>query len=224
MGRLGLDARLFAETAERLAREGKSPLYAAVDGRVAAVIAVADTIKPTSRQAIKALHAEGLSVVMVTGDNRRTAEAIAAALSIDTVVAEVLPEGKVEALKSLREDGRVAFVGDGINDAPALAESDVGIAIGTGTDIAIEAADVVLMSGDLRGVPYQDRHRTQSLCRARQSATSNRTCSGHLPTTPPSFRWRRARSIPRSAFYCRRSSPPPRWRSPACSFSPTRCD
>ena len=153
MDRLGIDAKQFAQTAERLAREGKSPLYAAVDGRLAAIVAVADPVKSTSRQAIEALHDVGLKVAMITGDNQRTADAIAATLGIDTVVAEVLPEGKVEAVKSLRTDGRVAFVGDGINDAPALAEADVGIAIGTGTDVAIEAADVVLMSGDLNGVP-----------------------------------------------------------------------
>jgi Cu+-exporting ATPase len=131
----------------------KTPLYAAIDGQLAAVIAVSDPIKPTTPQAIRALHDMGLKVAMITGDNRRTAEAIAAQLGIDEVVAEVLPDGKVEAIKRLRAGGRaVTFVGDGINDAPALAEADVGIAIGTGTDVAIESADVVLMSGDLLGV------------------------------------------------------------------------
>ncbi|MGQ7791529.1 heavy metal translocating P-type ATPase [Faunimonas sp. B44] len=154
MTKLGLDVAVFAETAARLADEGKSPLYAAIDGRLAAILAVADPVKPTTPEAIAALHRLGLKVAMITGDNRRTAEAIARRLGIDEVVAEVLPAGKVEALKRLREGGRrIAFVGDGINDAPALAEADVGIAIGTGTDIAIESADVVLMSGDLRGVP-----------------------------------------------------------------------
>ncbi|MEM7693214.1 MAG: heavy metal translocating P-type ATPase [Pseudomonadota bacterium] len=153
MARLGTDPRSFADKAERLADEGKSPLYAAVDGHLASIVAVADPIKPTTRQALDALHAEGLKVAMITGDNRRTADAIATRLGIDTVIAEVLPEGKVEAVKSLRAGGRVAFVGDGINDAPALAEADVGIAIGTGADVAIESADVVLMSGDLKGVP-----------------------------------------------------------------------
>ncbi|MFD2227894.1 heavy metal translocating P-type ATPase, partial [Microvirga arabica] len=153
MKRLGHDVSAFAATAERLGNEGKSPLYAAIDGKLAAIIAVADPIKPTTPQAIAALHALGLKVAMITGDNRRTAEAIGRQVGIDEVVAEVLPDGKVEAVKRLREGGRqVAFVGDGINDAPALAEADVGLAIGTGTDVAIESADVVLMSGDLRGV------------------------------------------------------------------------
>ena len=153
MVKLGYDIAKFANDADRLGREGQSPLYAAVDGRLAAIIAVADPIKPTTPEAIAALHALGLKVTMITGDNRRTAEAIARRLGIDEVVAEVLPDGKVEAVKRLAADGRrVAFVGDGINDAPALAAADVGLAIGTGTDVAIESADVVLMSGDLRGV------------------------------------------------------------------------
>lgn len=153
MVKLGYDIAKFADDADRLGREGQSPLYAAVDGRLAAIIAVADPIKPTTPEAIAALHALGLKVTMITGDNRRTAEAIARRLGIDEVVAEVLPDGKVEAVKRLAADGRrVAFVGDGINDAPALAAADVGLAIGTGTDVAIESVDVVLMSGDLRGV------------------------------------------------------------------------
>ena len=153
MTRLGPDVSTFAATAERLADEGKSPLYAAIGGRLAAIIAVADPIKETTPEAIRALHALGLKVAMITGDNRRTAEAIARRLNIDEVVAEVLPDGKVAAIKRLKALGPVAFVGDGINDAPALAEADVGLAIGTGTDVAIEAADVVLMSGSLKGVP-----------------------------------------------------------------------
>ncbi len=153
MTKLGLDVSAFAATAARLADEGKTPLYAAVDGRLAAIVAVADPIKESTPAAIRALHALGLKVAMVTGDNRRTAEAIGRRIGIDEIVAEVLPDGKVEAVKKLGANGaRVAFVGDGINDAPALAAADVGIAIGTGTDIAIESADVVLMSGDLTGV------------------------------------------------------------------------
>jgi Cu+-exporting ATPase len=154
MASLGLDVASFADEAARLATRAKTPLYVAIDGKLAALIAVADPIKPTTPAAIAALHKLGLKVAMITGDNRRTAEAIAAELGIDEVVAEVLPEGKVAALKALREGGRkVAFVGDGINDAPALAEADVGLAVGTGTDVAIESADVVLMGGDLGGVP-----------------------------------------------------------------------
>ncbi len=154
MVELGHDVAAFAMVAGRLGDEGKSPLYAAIDGKLAAIIAVADPVKDATPAAIKALHALGLKVAMITGDNARTANAIAARLGIDEVVAEVLPDGKVDAVRRLRAKyGKVAFVGDGINDAPALAEADVGLAIGTGTDIAIEAADVVLMSGSLQGVP-----------------------------------------------------------------------
>ncbi len=153
MVRLGLDPALFADRVAVLGEQGRTPLFVAVDGRLAAVLAVADPIKPTTPQAIAALHALGVRVAMVTGDHRATAEAVARALGIDEVVAEVLPAGKVEAVERLRAGGRrLAFVGDGINDAPALAQADVGVAIGTGTDVAIEAADVVLMSGDLSGV------------------------------------------------------------------------
>jgi Cu+-exporting ATPase len=136
-----------------LAEAGKTPLYAMIDGQLAAVIAVADTIKDGTPAAIRAFHALGLKVAMITGDNRNTANAIAAQLGIDEVMAEVLPQGKVEAVRALRlRFGNIAFVGDGINDAPALAEADTGIAVGTGTDIAIESADVVLVGGDLKGV------------------------------------------------------------------------
>ncbi|WP_433849097.1 heavy metal translocating P-type ATPase [Brucella pseudogrignonensis] len=153
MAKLGLDVAVFADDASRFGDEGQTPLYAAIDGKLAAIITVADPMKETTPAAIAAMHEQGLKVAMITGDNRRTAQAIAKRLGIDEVVAEVLPDGKVEALKRLSAGGkRIAFVGDGINDAPALASADVGIAIGTGTDIAIESADVVLMSGDLRGV------------------------------------------------------------------------
>ncbi len=152
MVKLGLDVSGFGDTATRLGDEGKSPLYAAIDGKLAAIIAVADPIKETTPQAIQALHLLGLKVAMITGDNSRTANAIARQLGIDEVVAEVLPDGKVAAVKRLKALGALAYVGDGINDAPALAEADVGLAVGTGTDIAIEAADVVLMSGRLTAV------------------------------------------------------------------------
>ncbi len=153
MERIGVDVAPVAATAERLANLGRTPMYAAIDRRLAAVLAVADPIKATTPPAIAALHDLGLKVAMVTGDNRRTADAIARQLGIDHVVAEVLPEGKVHAVQELQAaHGVLAFVGDGINDAPALAAADVGLAVGTGTDVAIEAADVVLMSGSLNGV------------------------------------------------------------------------
>ena len=153
MARLEYDVDAFTDDAERLADGGKTPLYAAIDGQVVAMMAVADPLKDGSEATIDSLHELGLQVVMVTGDNARTARAIANKVGIDTVLAEVLPEQKADEVKRLQSDGqRVAFVGDGINDAPALAQSDVGIAIGTGTDIAIEAGDVILMSGDLRGI------------------------------------------------------------------------
>ena len=154
MQQLGLNVSPFEQDALRLGQEGKTPIYIAIDEQLAAIVAVADPIKETTHTAIAALHQLGLKVAMITGDNRHTAEAIANKLNIDQVVAEVLPEGKVDAIRKLQEQyGQVAFVGDGINDAPALAQSDVGLAIGTGTDVAIEAAEVVLMSGSLQGVP-----------------------------------------------------------------------
>jgi len=149
----GLDLGPLAQRADALADDGRTPLFAAVDGELAGLAAVSDPIKPGTPEAIEALHARGLRVAMITGDQSRTAHAIARRLGIDEVEAEVLPDGKVEAVERLRQGGRrVTFVGDGINDAPALAAADVGVAIGTGTDVAIEAGDVVLMSGDLRAV------------------------------------------------------------------------
>ena len=151
MRTLGVDVIDFAEAAARFGEAAKSPLYAAIDGKLAGLLAIADPIAPTARRAVAALREQGLDIIMVTGDNRRTAEAIAREAGIGVVIAEVLPEGKIEALRELRARHQtIAFVGDGINDAPALAEADVGLAIGGGTDVAIEAADVVLMSGDLR--------------------------------------------------------------------------
>ncbi|UES53510.1 heavy metal translocating P-type ATPase [Roseibium aggregatum] len=163
MKREGIATDALVDEEVRLATRGRTALYAAIDGRIAAVVGVADPVKPSSRAAIAALHGLGLKVAMITGDKRETAEAIAAETGIDIVIAGVLPDGKVDALTELKGDeGRIAFVGDGINDAPALAHADVGIAIGTGTDVAIESADVVLMSGDLRGVvnAYEVSRRT----------------------------------------------------------------
>jgi Cu+-exporting ATPase len=150
----GLDVDGLLDAADRLEREGKTAMLVAVGGKPAGVLAVADTVKPTSGDAIAGLRRLGLDVVLLTGDNARTAGAIARAVGIEHVVAEVLPHEKVEHVRRLQAAGqRVAMVGDGINDAPALAQADLGIAIGTGTDVAMEASDLTLMSGDLRGVP-----------------------------------------------------------------------
>ncbi|WP_377190837.1 heavy metal translocating P-type ATPase [Ruegeria meonggei] len=149
----GIDLTDLKPEADQFASEGATPLYVAIDGQAAALLAVSDPIKPGTVQALDRLHAMGLTLAMVTGDNARTAQALADTLGIDHVTAEVLPDGKLAAITALRDQfGALAFVGDGINDAPALAAADIGVAIGTGTDVAIETADVVLMSGDLRGV------------------------------------------------------------------------
>ncbi|HEU4722604.1 MAG TPA: heavy metal translocating P-type ATPase, partial [Gemmatimonadaceae bacterium] len=151
----GIDAAPLRDEAARLAGDAKTPVFVAVDGALAGLLAVADPIKPTSREGIAALDARGIDVVMLTGDTQRTADAVARAAGIDRVVAGVLPEGKVREIERLQRAGRVvAMVGDGVNDSAAIAQSDVGIAIGTGTDIAAEAADVVLMRGDLRSVVH----------------------------------------------------------------------
>ena len=149
--RVELDA--LVKEAERLADEGKTPMFVAVEQKAVGLVAVADTLKPESREAVRAFHRLGLEVAMITGDNRRTAQAIAHQLGIERVLAEVLPQAKADEVKRLQAEGRaVAMVGDGINDAPALAQADIGIAIGTGTDVAMEASDVTLITGDLRAI------------------------------------------------------------------------
>lgn len=154
MAAQGVDVTPLAARAQQLAEAGKTPVFIAQDQQLAALVALADTLKPGTAEALKQLHQMGFHIAMISGDNTRTAHAIAQQLDIDKVMAEVLPDQKVEALKQLREQyGAIAFVGDGINDAPALAEADLGLAIGTGTDIAIDSADVVLVSGDIQGVP-----------------------------------------------------------------------
>ena len=143
----------YAEDSDRLANEGKTPMYIVIDGNLEGIVAVADIIKPTSKAAIQRLKAMGIDIVMLTGDNKRTAQAVGAQAGIDQVLAEVMPQDKADNVKQLQAEGnKVAMVGDGINDAPALVQADIGIAIGSGTDVAIESAEVVLMRGDLQGV------------------------------------------------------------------------
>ena len=148
-----IDASSLSEASDQLAYDGKTPMYMAIDGQLAGIIAVADTVKESSKKAIETLHQMGIKVAMITGDNQKTADAIARQVGIDLVLAEVLPADKANEVKKLQETGvKVGMVGDGINDAPALAQADIGIAIGSGTDVAIESADIVLMKSDLMDV------------------------------------------------------------------------
>jgi len=153
MAARGIDTSAFADLATTLAERGESPVFAARDGKLAALLSVADRIRPTTPAALAILKAQGLRLAMISGDDARTARAVAADLGIDEVMAEVTPDGKVAVLTRLRASGKLAFVGDGINDAPALAVADVGIAMGAGTDVAIEAADVVLVASQLTALP-----------------------------------------------------------------------
>ena len=148
-----IDTTALDGDVERLTEEAKTVSFVAIDGRLAGLVAIADPVRPTSRRAIESLRRMGLEVVLLTGDNERVARAVARSTGIDRVVAGVLPDGKVDEIKRLQSTRRnVAMVGDGVNDAPALAQADVGIAIGSGTDVAVEASDVTLMRGDLDGV------------------------------------------------------------------------
>jgi Cu+-exporting ATPase len=149
-----IDSTGIETKAMQLEEAGKTIMYLAIDGKLAGLLAVADTIKANAVEAIQALKDMNLKVYMISGDNQRTAQAIARQAGIETVLAEVLPEKKAEEVEKIRQSGKiVAMVGDGINDAPALATADIGIAIGTGTDVALETANIVLTSGDLYGIP-----------------------------------------------------------------------
>ncbi|OJH36364.1 copper-translocating P-type ATPase [Cystobacter ferrugineus] len=167
---LGVDAGALRPRAEALRREGQTVMFVVVDGQPAGLLGVADPVKATTPEALAALHREGVRVVMLTGDSRTTAEAVARELGIDEVVAEVLPEGKGDVVKRLQAGGRtVAMAGDGVNDAPALAQADVGIAMGTGTDIAMESAAVTLVKGDLRGIARARKLSQETLRNIRQN-------------------------------------------------------
>ena len=170
MTNLGINISSFSAELEQLSGEGKTPLYYSVENKASAIIAVSDRIKISASKAIKQLQDLGLQVAVVTGDTRRTALAIGNSLGIDKIIAEALPDTKVEVVKQLQADGqKVVFVGDGINDAPALAQADVGLAIGTGTDIAIESADVIIMASDLRVIPKAIALSTATLRNIRQN-------------------------------------------------------
>ena len=167
---LGVDARDLAQRADKLRAEGQTVMLLAIDGKAAGLIGVADPIKETTPEAIRALHAEGIRIVMLTGDSRKTAEAVAGKLKIDQVQAEVLPEQKAQIVKQLQAEGRiVAMAGDGINDAPALAQAQVGIAMGTGTDVAMESAGITLVKGDLRGIVRARRLSRATMANIRQN-------------------------------------------------------
>jgi Cu+-exporting ATPase len=167
---LGAEVAALAERAESWRRDGQTIMFVVVDGQLAGLVGVADPIKETSAEAVRLLHAEGIRIVMVTGDGRTTAQAVASKLGIDEVVAEVLPEQKIEAVKKLQAEGHVvAMAGDGINDAPALAQAQVGIAMGTGTDVAMQSAGVTLVKGDLRGIARARRLSRTTMRNIRQN-------------------------------------------------------
>lgn len=218
MQQRGIDLGPLASEAEARAAEGATPLFVALDGQAAATLSVSDPVKPGTEEALERLHQMGLTVAMVTGDNARTAQALADRLGIDHVTAEVLPDGKVDAITALRDQfGTLAFVGDGINDAPALATADIGIAIGTGTDVAIETADVVLMSGDLRGVANATEISRRTMRNIRQNLG---WAFGYnvllIPVAAGAL-------YPFGGHLCLRRWPRARWRFRASLSSRTRC-
>jgi Cu+-exporting ATPase len=167
---LGADPGTLAEKAEQRRKEGQTVLYIALDGKIAGLLAVADPIKASAAEAIAALKRDGLRIVMLTGDNRTTADAVARRLQLDEVIADVLPDQKAAAVKRVQAEGKkVAMAGDGINDAPALAQADVGIAMGTGTDVAMQSAGVTLVKGDLNGIVRARRLSQATVANIRQN-------------------------------------------------------
>ena len=167
---LGIDFSKFKEQAERLRQDGQTVMFVAIDNKPAGLLGVADPIKPSTPEAIRLLHEEGIEIVMLTGDSRTTAEAVARKLGIDQVMAEVLPDRKRDVVQQLQQRGRVvAMAGDGVNDAPALAQAQVGIAMGTGTDVAMESAGITLVKGDLRGIARARRLSRATMRNIRQN-------------------------------------------------------
>jgi P-type Cu+ transporter len=167
---LAIDPTALLARAEELRRDGHTVMFVAIDGRVAGLVAVSAPIQQSTQEAIEILHREGIRIVMLTGDSRTMAEAVARRLGVDRVEAEVLPEQKVEVIKGLQSEGRiVAMAGDGVNDAPALAQAQVGIAMGTGTDVAIESAHITLVKGDLRGIAKTRRLSRATMRNIRQN-------------------------------------------------------
>jgi soluble P-type ATPase len=215
----GVDASALAERADALRHDGATAIYIGIDGKAGGIFAIADPVKATTQEALNALHGEGIRIVMLTGDNKTTAEAVARQLGIDEVEADVLPDAKSAVVSRLKAEGRVvAMAGDGVNDAPALAAADVGIAMGSGTDVAIESAGVTLLKGDLMGIV---KARRLSRRRWRISA---RICSSPSSTMPPASRLPQACFTLLSASSCHRSSRRPPCRCRRSASLPTRCD
>jgi DNA-binding FrmR family transcriptional regulator/soluble P-type ATPase len=215
----GIDTSDVAGKADALQAEGATAVFVAVDQRAVGVIAIADQVKESTPEALAGLRSAGIDVVMLTGDNQVTAEAVARRLGIDRVEAEVLPDRKGEVVARLRDQGRVvAMAGDGVNDAPALAAADVGIAMSSGTDVAMESAGITLLHGDLTASTEP------GTCPTPRCRTSGRTWDSPSPTTSPASRSPPACSTPRSGSCSRPSLLPQPWRFPPSASSATRCD